>query len=94
MGNIHAMHLAGYPPAVNASSARCNGDASKGFASGALVGTRPERRRLFDGLPQNQAKVMTGYTDPRDNSLVGSFNWTFSLGENLAVRLPTGSRKW
>ena len=43
------------------------------------------RRQLFDGLPQNQAKVMTGFTDGNDPSLVGSFNWTFSLGEDLAV---------
>ena len=32
---------------------------------------------------------MTGYTDPSDRMLVGSFNWTFSLGENLAVRVAT-----
>ncbi len=80
--------IAGYPPAVNASFARCDGHANKGGTSDEVVGALPERRRLFDGLPQNQAKVMTGYTDPSDKSLVGSFNWTFSLGESLAVRVP------
>ena len=79
------MRFAGYPPAVNASFARCNGHTNEDSAGGAAVGA--QRRRLFDGLPQNQAKVMTGYTDPSDKALVGSFNWTFSLGENLAVRV-------
>ena len=71
----------GYPPAVNASFARC-----EAHLATLSPGERDSaRRRLFSGLPQNQAKVMTGFTDGADAGLVGNFNWTFSLGENLAV---------
>eukprot|EP01047_Picozoa_sp_COSAG01_P086470 COSAG01_NODE_19459_length_1008_cov_1.908691_1_plen_212_part_01 len=73
----------GYPPAVNASYARCEAHlATLGLSPSELASTR---RRLFDGLPQNQAKVMTALTDGADPELHGSFNWTFSLDQNLAV---------
>eukprot|EP01052_Picozoa_sp_SAG31_P015446 SAG31_NODE_992_length_10517_cov_6.577942_10_plen_112_part_00 len=80
------MCIAGYPPAVNASFARCDGHTHQGTGNTAVAA---QRRRLFDGLPQNQAKVMTGYTDGNDKALAGNFNWTFSLAENLAVRFDT-----
>ena len=33
----------------------------------------------------NQPKVLVHFTDPKDPSLRGSFNWTFELDSDLAV---------
>ena len=65
----------GYPPAVNASSSRCT-EAKL---------PESERRRLFDSLPENQGKVLTGLTDGADAELVGNFNWTFTLDADLGA---------
>ena len=71
-----------YPPAVNASAARCE-------QPGAWPPPPPpgQRRLGFNGFPMNQAKVMTALTDPAADPLRqrGSFNWTFELDADLAV---------
>ena len=68
----------GYPPAVNASAARCERASSSS-------NSKSKRPLGFNSLPMNQAKVMVDFTDPSDPFLRGSFNWTFELELDLAV---------
>eukprot|EP00756_Hemistasia_phaeocysticola_P053805 Hpha_TRINITY_DN29757_c0_g1::TRINITY_DN29757_c0_g1_i1::g.2522::m.2522 len=67
-----ATHHDGWPPAVNASMSRC-------------PPVTAEHRLTFNNRPMNQAQVLVGYTDPGDPQLVGRFNWSFELEEDLAV---------
>jgi hypothetical protein len=73
----YSAHHGGWPPAVNASAARC-----PPYDAGDTGHHKP---LSFNGLPMNQPKVMVGYTDPSDPSLRGRFNWTFELDADLAV---------
>lgn len=78
---------AGYPPAVNASSARCIHNTAA--ATPAVLPTAYQEQgkieSTFNGQPENQGKVMVLYTDPTDPKLAGGFNWTFELDADLAV---------
>ena len=71
----------GYPPAVNASSARCDGRPS---------GRR--RRQLFNGLPENQAKVKNTLKMMEQSHTVGECTKTRGSSHTQSVNALPGNR--